>query len=447
MVDDSRYRTLLFLTDPTVGLDASLVTRDGDGLNPTWHVMYDGWNKPLIRLLYDKAIDGAFTIDTPETKPLWTFNHQTYAYTATVPINIWTLDTTRQTGEKMRNSMEQELRRIVETNFGGSFGVLRRFQKISPGSVDMGGWKLYGAKYILEYKYANPNYTPTVPTVDYGVIFAADSFTGGVEGAWGVSGAGATQAILHGDYLALTRNGADAASTSGTSLGTLVPVALYPKIRFRYKCSNANVIPAILVAGATGTQVIYPGNSTTWVTITATLVSATIGDYVLYVASGARTSNGIVYLDFIQNCQETHITPNCVKLPIPSALRDASLEPFGMVGQHTQAGGMDSLTVSMACDLDIEDSVVTWKRPQTGASATDKTPIEVFHQIQHEEATSVPWHWVNFGYGACKMRLKKCEADYFVDNLLNLEWEEVRLSSGGNTLETYRSRYSLDQVT
>jgi hypothetical protein len=234
--------------------------------------------------------------------------------------------------------------------------------------------------------------------------------------------------------------------------------SVYTKIRYRYKTSDTNIkakivlefsnwadgdSEAVNLAAGKGQLILDNTSSITLTVGTATITAAKI---VANVRLYANSAAGQVYYDFVEIYEGDYILPNCTKLTPPNILRDATLKPFGMLGAHTQAGGSELKTVSMSCDLDAEGAVVTWKRPQTG-SPTDKTKTEVFELIAYEEAKSVPWHWLNWGSGAMKVRLTQFTPNYFGDNTLDLEWTEYRLSSAGVAHESYRTRTSMDQVT
>jgi hypothetical protein len=445
MVDDARTRSVVYLTDTIVGLQAANMLRD-DAVTPlVTHVMLTQPEAPFTLIFDGKGNDAIFSVETAVSQPLWTHNHNTYAYLETIPIAIYTKDNVGITGTKARWTCEAELRRIVEANFGGSLGAFRRFGKINDNEQDMGGWRLFSVKYNLEYKRKADNYTPTYPTFGFGSgwNFDGDRTSGGVEGTWTVSGAAATQAIDSGDYFALTRAAADASTVNGTNLS--LSTSIYTKIRFRYKCSNSSVKGKIIVTfsdASTQTVLAETNNQTFGYTSVVLTAAKTVDHVTLY----ATTAAGTVYYDLVEIYEGDYILPNCTKLTPPNILRDATLKPFGMIGAHIQAGGAELKTVTMSCDLDVEGATITWKRPQTG-SPTDKTNTEVFELIAHEEAKNVPWHWLDWGRGAMKVRLTQFTPNLYGDNTLDLEWTEYRLSSAGVSHENYRTRTSMDQVT
>jgi hypothetical protein len=442
MVDDARARNLVYIN--TYWTPAN--TLKPDAVIPlVTHWQYESPELPHNWVFNGSANDAVGTIVSPTSEPLHTFNHQTYAYIENTPLVIDVKDGPTVNGRAARTILEMELRRIVEANFGGALGALRRFRKIGDNEQDMGAWRLFSVKYDLEYKRKADNYTPTYPTFGFGTgwNYDGDRTTGNVEGTWTVSGAAATQAIDSGDYFALTRAAADASTVNGTNLS--LSTSIYTKIRFRYKCGNSSVKAKIIVTfsdASTQTVLAETNNQTFGYTSVALTAAKTVDHVTLY----ATTAAGTVYYDFVEIYEGDYILPNCTKLTPPNILRDATLKPFGMIGAHTQAGGAELKTVTMSCDLDVEGATITWKRPQTG-SPTDKTNTEVFELIAHEEAKSVSWHWLNYGTGAMKARLTQFTPNFFGDNTLELEWTEYRLSSAGVSHENYRTRTSMDQVT
>jgi hypothetical protein len=456
MSADPRSRTKTWL-DYYLDVTPDTATRLGNLLlddaatAPTFLVQYAKPNYDLDRIMLPttqggKGYDLVYNVYTPESTPLHMWNHQTYGYIEKVQIEPVAMTKTGLTGTTLRWQAEQELRRITETYAGGSLGALRRFQRMSDSEEPLGALRLYGVKYELEYKRKNDNFTPTVPYFEYGTAwnYDGDRLAGGTEGTWAVSGAGATQAIDNGDFLALTRAGADASTVHGTNLN--LSTTLYPVIRYRYKCSNANVVPTILVTFTSGSQTITLANSTTLITAVMPLTAAKT---VNTVTLQSLTSDGTVYWDFVVIYEYGYILPNCIHINDPDELREGKLSPFGMSGSHKQAGGAELKKLIMTCDLDVEGATITWKRPQTG-SPTDKTQTRVFRDISYEESrrlNNVPWHWLNWGEGAMKARLIRYEVDRFENNILTLEWEEYRNSSADVAHEDADSRFSINQVT
>jgi hypothetical protein len=251
-VQDARQRTKVFLD--TYLTAANMKMADGVTLLDT-HVMYDDHILPLHKLFTDKNLDAIFSIGTATSRPLWNFEHQTYGYIENVPITVYAIDPVGSNeGTKTRWTCEAELRRIVETNFGGSLGVLRRFESATPNTQDMGSWKLYSVRYNLEYKRINPNYTPTYPTFDYGTAFTyeGDRLSGGPEGTWTLVTGGSTvfQDITSDNNLNLqtTVFVGDSYTKNGTNLG--ISTTVYGVMRVRFKTLGAATAKIQLVMSA-----------------------------------------------------------------------------------------------------------------------------------------------------------------------------------------------------
>lgn len=532
---DPRYRTKLWL-DTNI-LAANLVL-DDNTTPATFLVQYANPDYGMERVMMPspgKDRDIVFSVGELNSTPLPTWNHATYGYNETVPIEIATLSKTGCTGTDLQWQAEQELRRISETYFGGALGVLRRLERKTSETADMGGWPLFKVKYILEYKRSNSNYTPTYPYFGFGTgwNYDGDRLAGGVEGTWVVDkdsvgtsvgvgsttsvmsssyveaddtwngfyltftsgvnvgvtrlvtdfaatgdpvigtfttnafpavytagdtfalseSAGTEQTIDNGDFLALTYTAAEVFTTHHNSLALLS--ATYKKIRIRYKCGNANVKAKVTVTGSTGTQTVLAAtNSTTFTVVEVALVPATVGTTIQTVSLYATTATGTVYYDFVEIYDNNYILPNCTKLSPPQRLRDAWIIINGKISNSAQALGADSVEISMTCDLDCEGTetstgvtLPTWKRPQLITTKTDQTQLLVFDKIMYEEAKNVPWHWLNWGTGACKVRLTEMTPNFYGDNTLELKWTEYRLSSGSVSHENELSRFSTEQVT
>jgi hypothetical protein len=437
MVDDPRVRTKVFCD---TYLTAANILKDDGVTQLQTHVMYEQPEVPTLLLLDDRGNDALFIMETPVSKPLWTHNHQTYAYVESVPISIWTKDRSGVTGATARWTCEAELRRIVETYFGGAIGALRRFERLSGNEQDMGAWRFYSVKYSLVYKRAADNFVPSYPALGFGTgwQYDGDRLSGGVEGTW--TGTNCTPTTDR-DYLTVTKTTSDASIVHGTNL--TLSTSVYPYLRYRYKCSNASVVPEILVTFTSGTQTITLPNSTIFTTGTATLTAAKT---VNTVTLKSKTVAGSVIWDFTEIYSGDYVFPNCTKISPPETLNDAIIKIPYMIGNRIQALGADSIRLSMTCDLDVENPNLTWKRPQTSGSKTDQINVQVFNDISFSEAQGTMWHWLNWGKGACKTRLSRMAPNYFEDNTLELEFTEYRLSNAA-TRETANSRFSLDQVS
>jgi hypothetical protein len=281
--------------------------------------------------------------------------------------------------------------------------------------------------------------THTQPTLSYGHgwLFDGDRTSGGIEGDW--SGTDCTPTVEEGDFLKVTRSDTNASATHAT--GLWVDTTVYPKIRFRYKCSNANVLANIYLMFTDGNQTVL--NNVNSTSMTTAVVNLTPAKTITYVMLNANTANGTVYYDFVLIYKGDFTIPNCASgidwTPKP---RYAQYKPWGMAGNHTQNGGSDSAEWNLTCDL----THGTWTR--TGG--TDHLLGEVFLDIIHHSSTE-PWQWFNSGLGQCKVTLDnplfhRAANNNKLDWTITMTLREKRLSSADCTHETYITRYHLDLV-
>jgi hypothetical protein len=432
-MQDPRYRSLLFLN--TYLLQANLYRVDAITPLVEW-VMWEDHCLSTHKLYYDNNLDCVYSIGSATSRPIHNWMHNTIGYTEMVPVTVNAIDPVGSNSEGTRTlwTCEQELRRIVETYFGGELGVLRRFESITPETTDMGGWKLYKTKNNLEYQRINSNYTPTYPCFSYGIpsngTLELDRLTGGVEGTWTLTqGAGSTcaQTITSDKNLLLTQTvfGADSSTVNGTNLG--LSSTTYGRIRIRYKTSGSATAKVIL-GFSSGTQTVLsesasPNGLFTVVDVAIT-ASKTINTITLYCCDGI----GTVTYDFIQIYTGNYIIPIVTKMDPSAELKDAIIEIPGMSGNYTQGLGSGLKTVTMECLLDLEPAALTWKRPQTASSKTDANNTDVFDEIWHYMGINTAWTWLKLGYPAkqFKARLVKPQPSYAEDNVLTLAFREYR---------------------
>lgn len=81
---------------------------------------------------------------------------------------------------------------------------------------------------------------------------------------------------------------------------------------------------------------------------------------------------------------------------------DAYLLPPGRVGAITQILGMDNYEVTLTCDLTMENTSLTWKRPQTTTPKTDSIEEQVFKELKFAGKTDSDQVYQNLdlGYGS-----------------------------------------------
>jgi hypothetical protein len=105
---------------------------------------------PFERVFFDpKNVDLAHCIFPPDSEPLYDWNGSIYGYREAVPIVLRTVKKQGITGPKLLQQAEAEIRWVSENYPLGSFRGLRR---IGPANMDMGGWTIFGAEYVLSYE-------------------------------------------------------------------------------------------------------------------------------------------------------------------------------------------------------------------------------------------------------------------------------------------------------
>lgn len=282
-------------------------------------------------------------------------------------------------------------------------------------------------------------HTQATITAGHGWCYDGDRLAGGTEGTWTVSGSGATQAIDNGDFLALTRSGADASTTHANNLSLSSDV--YTKIRFRYKCSNASVKASIVVSFSSGSQTVLAATNNTPLTVgVATLTTSKTVNKVSFYALDA---DGTVYFDYVLICRCDFSFANVaggIVAEFPD--RAVDLDVWGMGGSVTQLGGTKLAVWHLDCDL----TVGTWTRAGLNDHLLAEALLEVWHRSQHE-----PWQWWNSGLGACKVTMRnlrftrECSGDG-MNWRVSCDLVEKRVSSANCAHETYQSRYQLLDV-
>jgi hypothetical protein len=397
--------------------------------------------------LSEKNLNAVFAVGTASSLPEHNFEHVTSSYLETVPITIYANDPEgSMEGTKIRWTCEAELRRVVEANYGGSLGVLRRFKSIKQAVLPQGGWNIYSATYDLEYRRVNPNYAPTYPAFSYGIAFTyqGDHVAGGAEGTWTLSagsGSTCTQTITSDKklYLNQTVFSADSSTVHGTSLG--LSSTVYKRIRIRFKTSGS-VAAKVVLGFSSGTQTVLAETVSTTFTVVDVAItdSKTINTITLYCCDGT----GTVSYDFIQIYTGTYIIPVCTKLDPPFTLNDAVSEMPGRSGSSTQGLGSKSIEVSMDIDLDMEPVALTWKRPQTVSSKTDANNQDIFMEQLHLSGINQAFTWLDLGNPAMqfKARLVGVQPSYSKDARLTLLWREFR--NGSATIESTIERFGLN---
>jgi len=444
MVDDSRYRTKVYLD---TYLSSAAITKNDDTTLASYITAYSDPQYPLKMVLFEpKNVDAIFSIEPPDTQPLIAWDKKAYAYHEQVPITIYTVDKTGINGLKLENKCAQELRRIFEAYPTGSVRFVKR---IHHDIKDMGGWNLYTATYLADYTRVQENYTPTYPTYSWGSdwIYDGDRLTGGVEGTWDVTNhkGGSTVAYSIGSYgldINCTAYVGDSYTHNETALAKLT--ATYPYIRFRY-CTTGSATAKITVTGNTGTQTVLSETSnTSWTVGTATLAAGTVGTTINTINLYNCDATGHVYYDFIQLYKGDFIFPNVMEMDWENSTNNPTIDYPGMGGQLTQFLGNKLLDVNMKCDLDHEPSALTWKRPQTTTPKSDYNNSDIFLENINADSLST-WEWLDLGDPTIQMKATLERPHVYSlggKRTIELLFHEYRSRSAFD-IETYIERYNL----
>lgn len=211
----------------------------------------------------------------------------------------------------------------------------------------------------------------------------------------------------------------------------------YPQIRWRYKCSNANIYAKIQAEfdDASLQDVLPHSNSQTWTVGTATLTSptSTVLDHIwLY----ANLAVGTVYYDFALVFKSDFTLPNVaggmnMDFPPQEAVQGYPLRDTELI----QNMGTGSALIDIGCDLDQG----TWKR--TGDTIDGEVFLDMLHNRSNE-----PWQWLNTGSHQFKVTVHPKfrwvnNGDGSTSRLLDLVLKEY--SAGSKDAETYAERYGI----
>jgi hypothetical protein len=278
------------------------------------------------------------------------------------------------------------------------------------------------------------------PTITYGKGFRDDGYTLTPEYTWTengtVAGDLATMLPIYGDYfdLDLTAIGGDASvwweyPDSGGANNISISTNTYPKVHYRYKCSNATVKAKIVSVNndATTDTWLAATNNETWTYGTATLTDAKTLDHIrLY----AETAIGHVYYDFADVFQGIFTFPsaNLVELIGPSP-RVPYLPIPCKDGVDPQNLGSDPIQVRINADMDVDDT--TWNSGK------------VFDQISHDLSFDL-WQWLTLPEHDRQFKVTMAEPYRmpFENGQLSLELllKEYKLADA-RALENYVERF------
>ena len=294
---------------------------------------------------------------------------------------------------------------------------------------------------MLEY-WRSSDVVPTAPAVSWGDVFIydGDHLSGGVEGAWTGVGTGTFSLLPNKDWLDITdTDGSLTYMYNATALS--LSTTVYPYIRFRYACSNADVKARVVVQFSDTSIQTVMADTNNYGSISVVKAALTPSKTVNNIIFYADSAVGDVYFDFAEIYGGDYIFPNCVTLNPPErTLKDASLFPPGSVGDVTQALGEGNAKVGMTFDLDISPTGLDWMRPQTSPSKTDYDQTDIFEELMQSNASNQLWHWLDYGQGAMKARLTyKKPMLQGTAWTMDTTWAEYML--GSKSSETYVSRF------
>lgn len=448
---EPRYRQKSWLD---TYLSAAAILENDGATQASWITTFDEMNYSLKRVFITKGVDAIFSLGKSQVTPLYATEKKLYAFEESCPITIYALNKTGITASNLVEQCEQEIRHVATDHPTGS---LRSIEGVKHEPQDLGGMTMHSTTVTLRYKRANDDYTPTAPTFSNNVAFTyeGDRVTGGAEGTWDVTnhlgGSTTTFTIDESEknldcYCSVFVG--DSFTHNGTVLG--LSTTTYTKFRFRYKTTGSATAKIIVYwsDGGGGTQtVLAETTSLTWTTATVSLTAGhTLDEVRLYICD----ATGHVYYDFWMIYGNEYILPNVVIMEEPLMVNDVQNVVAGRGGYKEQGLGSGSLEVTMECDLDMEPSALTWKRPQTTAS-TDANKTDALTELLHTSGgglhggivIGVPWVWLDLGDPAMqfKARLKKREPVYGESSRIRLTWGEYRHGTANN--ETASERYGL----
>jgi len=429
---DPRYRHKLWLDDH---LTAANMKLDNGATNATVITCFDGADYPLTQVFINKDVDGVFSVGKTPVEALYSWNHYPYAFIETATIACCAVDKSGLTATNLVEQMEQEIRHIATDH---PFGSLHSISRVEHNPIDIGGTVLHSSTVTIKFKRMNDDYTPAFPTFSDGIGFTyeGDRESGGAEGTWTEHDGGSTVTIsvnsernLYFNQTVFVGDSYTETETAGADLG--LSTTLYPKIRFRYKTSG-NATAKIRVTGAGYAQTVLAETaSSTWTVGTATLTAANTLDHIyLYCCDGT----GTVTYDYVQIYSGMYILPNCVSMSPPFMVNDSDTQMPMRLGTSTQALGTQSMEIRMVCDLTMEPSALTWKRPQDGTPKTDYNNMDILLETLNYGGGNAQYLWVWLDIGEpimqFKARLKEVHPSFGgEEGLVELVWSEYRHGS------------------
>jgi hypothetical protein len=134
--------------------------------------------------------------------------------------------------------------------------------------------------------------------------------------------------------------------------------------------------------------------------------------------------------------------PNVTNLRYPSNEEaDVWLHPPGYTTSISQAMGDLPLNIEITCDLDIEHTDLTWKRPQTSTPKTDTVNWEIFWENKHQEGIDQEYHTLTISATGPAIKVRLVSKPDVNGNILTLTFREyTTATASGGTVQT---RYAL----
>jgi hypothetical protein len=399
----------------------------------------------LKRIFKEKHVDVIYSFDKAKATPKQDYKRKIYAFKESVPITIAAINKVGITATNLIEKAEQDLRRVI-TDYG-IVGAIREIESVDHKPVDLGPDKMWSTTVTINYERANDDYVPTTPAFSHGIAWTydGDKLSGGKEGTWTLTTGGSTLTsgiTSDGNMLfSIAIFAGTAYYQNGTNLG--IDTNLCPYLRVRYKTSGAAqaAIVATYSDATVWTVMTERSALTYWKTEVFPLLAGKTLDH---IALCAAIGTGDVYYDFVQVYAGMYILPNMTKMQPPLLSSDVPLSMPGRLGSVDQTFGTNSAEVTMTCDIDMEHSDLTWKRPQTIAPPkNDYNNTDVLYETLHNCAggrdwlsqnIQYPWVWLDLGDPdwQFKARLIEVEADYAQEGQLRLKWREARTNPATN---------------
>jgi len=143
---DARTETKTYLE---AYLSSANLTRDNNATGILYIVAVGKPDYPVTKVFKTKGIDGVFAIGEPRTTALLKVDRTPYGYHHKVPIVTQCIDKVGITGAKLKHKMKSELQRIADEY---PLGSQRSLDWIDDADEDLGTTKIYGDKYVLDYR-------------------------------------------------------------------------------------------------------------------------------------------------------------------------------------------------------------------------------------------------------------------------------------------------------